>query len=122
MFNSNREIPTSSTNLGYLYSVILAQDSNNSGMVKAVATDPGVFEIKTGSIVLANEPVKTLDIANSISAIKIYFVASFDYEGITQNGSPVTIADGSATVDKDGNTLYSATLSSGSVTIAKIGL
>lgn len=121
MINTDRIVPVTATDLVSLYSVILAQNSNNSGMTKATATNPGVFSIASGSIVMANEPVKTLDLASAITAIKIYFVPAYDYAGFTQGGTPVTIADGSATVEPDGRTLYSATLATGEVTFAKIG-
>ena len=121
MINTDRIVPVTATDLVSLYSVILAQDSNNSGMVKATATNPGVFAITSGSIVLANEPVKALDLASAITAIKVYFVPAFDFKGFTQAGTPVTIADGSAEVEPDGRTLYSATLATGEVTFAKIG-
>lgn len=121
MINTDRIVPVTATDLVSLYSVILAQDSNNSGMTKAVASDPGVFAIASGSLVVANEPVKALDLAAGITAIKVYFVPAFDYKGFTQNGSPVTVADASAEVVPDGKSLYSATLATGEVTFAKVG-
>ena len=70
---------------------------------------------------MANEPVKALDLAAGITSIKVYFVPAFDFKGFTQNGTPVTVASASATVEPDGRTLYSATLATGEVTFAKIG-
>ena len=121
MINNDRIVPVTATDLISLYSVALAQNSNNSGMVKATATNPGIFAVTTGSIVLADEPVKALDLAAAISAIVVYFVPAFDYKGFTQNGTAVTVADGSAEVVPDGRSLYSATLATGEVTFAKVG-
>ena len=49
----------------------------------------------------------------------IYFIADDDYEGFSING--VAEATAGVDVDPDGVTLYSATLSSGDITIAKVG-
>jgi hypothetical protein len=50
----------------------------------------------------------------------IYFVAAYDYEGFSVAGTKVTTSG--AEVAPDGSTLYTATLASGAVTIAKVGL
>jgi hypothetical protein len=49
----------------------------------------------------------------------VYFIADYDYEGFAVNGTKVTTSG--ATVDPDGVTLYTATLATGAVTIAKVG-
>ena len=66
---------------------------------------------------LADELTKSIDFASGVTAAVVYFVPGFDYEGVKINGSAVTPT---GTVDADGVSLYTATLSSGAVTIAKI--
>lgn len=123
MINSDRIVPVTATDLISLYGLILKQDSNNSALVALDATNPGEFEVTSasGSLVLADEPVASLDIASGVSSVKIYFVPAYDYKGFTVNGSAATIAAGSDAVSADGRTLYSATLASGAITIAKVG-
>ena len=72
---------------------------------------------------LANQPVKTLDFASGVTSGTVYFVADYDFSAITVAGAAATIDDAGialADVKKDGITLYTATLSSGEVTIAEI--
>ena len=80
----------------------------------------GDFEVEDEGTFLANQPVTTLDFASGVSSGTVYFVAAYDYAGITVAGAAATIAEGSATVQPDGATLYAATLSSGSVTVSAI--
>ena len=123
MINENRIVPVSATDLITLYGVILAQDSNNSGLTKLAADAIGEFQVKTNSkIYLANEPVKKLDFdstASSVTAGTVYFVPAYDYVGFTIDGVE-EVPSGS--VVADGRTLYKAVLSSGDITITKIGL
>ena len=50
----------------------------------------------------------------------VYFVPAFDFDGFYVSGTKKVLAGDD--VDADGATLYTATLSDGTVTIAKIGL
>lgn len=125
MINENRIVPVTKTDLLSLYSVILKQDSNNSGLAKLVSSDVvGNFEIKTNSAVLiADQPVVSCDIdatASSVSAATLFFVADNAFVGFSIDGVAVTPADGSAAVVADGS-LYKAVLSSGAITITKVG-
>ena len=120
MINANRIVPVTKTDLISLYGLILLQDSNNSAMTALQAsTIEGDFAISTTGIKLAAQPVKSVNItANSAT---LYFVPAFDYAGFTVNGSAATIADNDVVVDSDGHSLYKAVLSSGTVTITKVG-
>lgn len=125
MINENRIVPVTKTDLLSLYSVILKQDSNNSGLAKLVSSDiVGNFEIKTNSAVLiADQPVVSCDIdatASSVSAATLFFVADNAYAGFSIDGLAVTPAEGSAAVVADGS-LYKAVLATGAITITKIG-
>ena len=124
MINTDRIVPVQATDLITLYSVILKQDSNNSTLDKLTAAGLGEFQITSGSKpLLANEPVVTIDIdatTSSVSACTVYFVPAYDYAGFTIDGTAVETAG--ADVVADGNTLYKATLSSGTIAVSKVGL
>lgn len=122
MINKDRVVSVTATDLITLYGTVLkfvlAQDS---GTISAVEADaPGVFKLTSGSgNLLANEPVKTLDFGESVTSAVLYFVADVNFEGFTVAGTAVTPSG--ADVDNDRTTLYTATLSSGAITIAKVG-
>ena len=123
MINKNRVVPVQATDLLSLYSVVLKMDSNNSSLAKLDALDvDGNFQVKSGSApLLASQPVESIDIdatASSVSAATIYFVPAYDYKGFTIDGAAVTPT---GSVEADGNSLYKAVLSSGTITITKIG-
>ena len=123
MINENRIVPVQKIDLISLYGLILKQDSNNSSLAKLAAnTIDGDFQIKTNSAVLiADQPAKVIDFdstASSVTAGTVYFVPSFDYEGFTINGVAVVPT---GDVVADGFSLYKAVLSSGAITITKVG-
>ena len=126
MINESRIVSPIATDLLSLYGVILAQNSNNSGLAKLAASSAGVFKITTNSaVLLANEPAKTIDFdttASSVTAGTVYFVPAYDYEGFTIDGVKEDPADGSVDVEKDGASLYKAVLATGAITITKVGL
>ena len=124
MINTDRIVSVTATDLITLYGTILkfvlAQDSGT--IAAAQASDPGVFKLTSGSgNLLANEPVKSLDFGSSVTSAVVYFVADYNYEGFSIAGVKATPAEGSVDVVADGSTLYTATLSSGAITIAKVG-
>lgn len=126
MINNERIVPVQAIDLISLYGLILKQDTTNNSTLKALeAENPGEFVVKSGSApLLAAEPLKKLDIdatASSVSAATIYFVPAYDYAGFSIDGVAEAPAGGSATVVADGRTLYKAALSSGDITITKIG-
>ena len=124
MINKDRIVPVQATDLLSLYGLILKMDTtNNSSLAKLSALDTdGSFQITSGSAPLvANEPLKTCDIdatTSSVSACTLYFVPAYDYTGFTIDGAAVTPT---GSVEADGRTLYKAVLSSGTITISKVG-
>lgn len=123
MINKDRIVPVQATDLLSLYSVVLKMDSNNATLAKLDALDvDGNFQVTSGSApIICSQPVKTIDIdatASSISAATIYFVPAYDYVGFKIDGVAV---EASGDVEADGASLYVATLSTGSITISKIG-
>lgn len=127
MINKDRIVPIQKQDLLSMYATIFNGISIAAGgtavpILQATTVD-GEFSVTgTGDVkdLFANQPVKTLDFASGVTAGAVYFVADYDYAGITVAGAAATIAEGSATVNPDGATLYSAALSSGSVTITAI--
>lgn len=124
MINANRIVPIQAVDLISMYGLILVQASANSGLVALTgATVEGDFEVgaSAGSKLIANEPVKTLDFASGYTAGTVFFVPAYDYVGFSINGVAEEPADGSDDVVADGKTLYKAVLSSGDITITKVG-
>lgn len=124
MINTDRIVPITTVDLISMYGLILAAAAaaaSGTAPTALAATDTaGDFTQSTNSAtVIASEPVKSLNFGSGVTAGTVYFVAAYDYEGFSINGTAATTAG--ATVQADGRTLYSATLSSGTITIAKIG-
>lgn len=119
MINNDRIVPVTATDLLTLYGTMLKIGGVSVTALTTTASD-GTFTIASASgTVIANEPVKSLEITAGTSAT-IYFVAAYDFTGFTIAGSPVTTTG--ATVNPDGRTLYTATLSGGNaIAIAQVG-
>ncbi len=120
MINNDRIVPITAIDLITMYGLILKLAAATAPAALAATDTAGDFAVTTNSAtLLASEPVKTLDFGSGVTASTVYFVAAYDYEGFTINGTAATTSG--ATVEADGRTLYSATLSSGTITIAKVG-
>lgn len=119
MINNERIVPVTATDLITLYGLILKVGGVNVTALDTTATD-GTFTVATASgTVLASEPVASMNIQAGTSAT-IYFVPAYDYSGFQINGAAVTTTGD--TVEADGRTLYTATLSGGNaIAIAKVG-
>lgn len=122
MINNDRIVPVQKIDLLSLLGTVLGL-IGTSYTVLASSDVEGTFSVTgTGAAgnLLANQPVKTLDFASGVTSGTVYFVAAYDFAGITVAGAAATIAEGSATVEPDGGTLYKAVLSSGSVTVSAV--
>lgn len=119
MINTDRIVPVQKTDLLTLYGNILKIASVS---VTALTSDGiGAFEQTTNSAtVICNEPVKTFNFGSSVTAATVYFIPdpSFTADSFTKTGATFTT---SGTVDADGVTLYTATLSTNTLTFAKVG-
>ncbi len=120
MINNNRIVPITKVDLISMYALILMQASANASLAKVSAnTVEGDFSIATASTpLIADEPVKTVDFASSLSAATLYFVPAYDYAGFSKNGVAITPT---GDVEADGRTLYKAVLATNAVTITKVG-
>lgn len=119
MINSDRIVPVTKTDLLTLYANILTIAGTSVTKVDANGAN-GVFEIAEGSgNLIASEPVNSCDFGEDVTAAVLYFIPGYDYTGFTIAGAAVETSG--ATVDADGVSLYTATLATGAVTIAKVG-
>lgn len=126
MINENRIVPITKEDLISMYGLILKQNSNFGSLAKLAAnTVDGQYTVATNNaIVIADQPVKSVNIAataSSVSACTVFFVADFAYEGFSIDGVAEAPAEGSVAVVADGHTLYKAVLASGDITITKAG-
>lgn len=124
MINNDRIVPITAVDLISMYGLILAAAAaaaSGTAPTKIDATDTaGDFTQATNSAtVIASEPVKAFTFGSSVTAATVYFVPAYDYTGFTKTGATITPAG--VDVVADGRTLYSATLSSGTLTFAKVG-
>ena len=119
MINAERQVPVTEVSLLDIYFNVFAVAMGANAPEKLVAANPGEFTVAANSkVYLANEPVKTLNFGSGVSAGTVYFVPAYDYEGFALNGTATTTAGDE--VKTSGYGLYSASLSSGTVTIAAI--
>lgn len=120
MINTDRIVPITVVDLLTIYGLVLAVGLDSAPTKLDATNTAGDFSQTTNSAtVICSEPVKSFNFGSGVTAGTVYFVAGYDYTGFSLNGTATTTAG--ATVTADGRTLYSATLSSGTVTIAKVG-
>ena len=122
MINNDRIVPIMKMDLLTMFGTILGLHGTSYTVLASTDVEGDFSVTGTGAAgnKLANQPVKSLDFASGVTSGTVYFVAAYDYAGITVAGAAATIADGSATVVADGATLYTAALASGEVTITAI--
>ena len=117
MINQDRIVPVQKTDLLTLYGNILK--IANVSVTALASTGIGEFEQDTNSAtVIANEPVQNFTFGSSVTAATVYFIPDANYQGFTKTGAELTT---SGDVVADGVTLYTATLSTNALTIAKVG-
>lgn len=118
MINQDRIVPITKTDLLTMYGTMLKIGGASVTALDAVDT-AGDFEQATNSAtVICSEPVKALNFGSSVTAATVYFVAAYDFKEFTKTGATLTVT---GDVEADGSTLYSATLSTNALTIAKVG-
>lgn len=116
MINNDRIVPIQKCDFLTMIGIILTlQDVTYHPLLSLSAE--GDFVVPANGIMLANQPVKTMDIRNSVTEATVYFVADPHFEGISING---TKAELETEIKADGITLYSAVIASGAVTVSAI--
>jgi len=125
MVNNDRIVPIQKIDFLSMIGTILTLNSTSFSVLAASDVE-GDFSV-TGSGAagnkLANQPVKTLDFASGVTSGTVYFVAAFDFTGITVAGAAATIDDSGlalADIKPDGITLYKAVLGSGEVALSAV--
>lgn len=120
MINNERIVPIQKIDYLSMIGTMLALASVSYNVLEATDVE-GDFSV-TGSgsagTFLANQPVQTLDFPTAVTGATIYFVAAYDFAGITINDVATTPTGD--TIQPDGITLYKAVLSSGAVAITAI--
>jgi hypothetical protein len=122
MINQNRVVPVEKADLLSVYYTMFAIVSENATIDGALAADNanGDFTVSVNSkVYVASEPVKSVNFAAAATAGTVYFIAGYNYEGFKLSGTATETAG--VDVDADSVTLYKAVLSSGTVTISKVG-
>lgn len=120
MINEDRIVSVTKTDLLTLYGNIMTIAGEE--VTALVATTPGEFEVTeapTSGSYLAAEPIVTIDIADGVTAVAVYFIPAYTYAGFTIAGDSIETSGDE--VNADGATLYKAELASGTVTISKVG-
>lgn len=125
MINKDRIVPVTKTDLLTLIGTIMALIGTTYTALEPATID-GEFSV-TGSGAagnkLASQPVKSLDFATGVTSGTVYFVAAYDFEGITVAGVAPTWNTGSletADVATDAATLYKAVLGSSKITLTAV--
>ena len=118
MINQDRIVPVTKTDLLTLYGTILKAASVSVTALNASDVEGNFAQDTNSATVIASEPVKSLLFGSSVTAATVYFIPAYDYKGFDKTGATLTVT---GDVDADGATLYSATLSTNALTIAKVG-
>lgn len=119
MVNTDRIVPIQKIDLLSMYGTVLTIASVDFNVLAATDTTGDFSVTGTGAAgtFLANQPLQTLDFADGVTGATVYFVAGYDYSGMTLNGVATTPT---GTVNPDGVTLYKAVLDSGAVTVSTV--
>lgn len=124
MINTNRIVPVVKTDLLSIYGTMLAMAGVSYNVLKSsdILGDFSVTGSGAAGSFLCDQPVKTLDIPVAVTGCTVYFVAGYDFGGLTVAGAAPTFGDGytNDTIIADCATLFKAVLSSGTVTITAV--
>ena len=119
MISTERIVPIQKCDFLSMIGTILTLNGTSYSVLEA-STVEGAFSV-TGSgaagTFLANQPVQSLDFADGVTGATVYFVAAYDYTGMTIDDTATTPT---GDVEPDGITLYKAVLASGAVTITAV--
>jgi hypothetical protein len=117
MINNEKIVPVTQIDLLSLYGLILKLTEETAPTALDATTSNGQFTVTDAGTYIASEPVQALNFTAASGTV--YFVPAYDYSGFSVNGTAVT-TEGDAVI-ADARTLYKAVLSSGAVTITKVG-
>lgn len=117
MINQDRIVPITKCDLISMYGLIIKARGTSVNALNA-SNAKGDFSQTSNATTICSEPVRSLTFGSSVTSATVYFVPAYDFKGFSKTGATITE---SGTVEKDGATLYVATLASGTVTYVKAG-
>lgn len=118
MINEDRIVPIQKIDFLSMIALVLKIAGVSFDVLKSLDVE-GHFAVEGESDagnLLADQPVKGLDFGDATAGV-VYFVADFGFEGFKIGGAA---ADFEGEIKADGITLYTATLSSGAITVAAV--
>ena len=124
MINTSRIVPVMKTDLLSLYGTMLTlANVSYSVLASDIKGDFSVTGSGSAGTFLCNQPVKSLDIPAAVTGCTVYFVAAYDFAGLTVAGAAPTF--NSSYLDNDDvaadcATLYKAVLSGGTVMLTAV--
>lgn len=117
--NNDRVVPMKNTDLITLYSAIFKIHGTTISKIDGNKIDA---KLSTGNY-LASEPVESIYLDSSYNNnLKIYFVADYNFKGISTNDASIVYPDTNAEIAKDGVTLYELAYNTHTATITKLAL
>lgn len=124
MINTDRIVPVVKTDLLSAYGTMLALAAISCVILKSsdILGDFSVTGSGAAGNFLCDQPVKTIDIPVAVTGCTVYFVAGYNFGGLTVAGAAPTFGDGytNDTILPDCATLFKAVLSSGTVTVTAV--
>ena len=124
MINKDRIVPVVKTDLLSVYGTMINLSGYTCNILKS-SDIPGNFSV-TGSgevgVLFCDQPVKTLDFSADITDCVVYFVADYDFDGLTVDGAAPTFGEGytNDTIIPDCTTLFRTLLNLGTVTVMAV--
>lgn len=116
MINNDRIVPVQKIDLLSLVGMVLEIANVEYTVLKASTID-GAFTATQGGILLADQPVKSLDFADGVSTATVYFIPAYDFEGFKVIGAEV---QHTGEVNANGADVYKAVLSAGAVEVTPV--
>lgn len=119
MINNDRIVPIQKIDFLSMIGTVMTLNNTSYSILEATDIEGNFTVTGTGAAgtFLANQPVETIEFPTAVTGATIYFVAAYDYVGMTRNGAAITPT---GTVQPDGITLYKAVLASNAVTITPV--
>ena len=110
MINKNRIVPVTKTDLLTLYATMFMLSGQSNAKTFKANDVEGNYDIsEDDGQGFLDQPVKSIRFLNAPNNLSVFFVASYDFEGITLEGNPINWESEGLTPDDivaDGATLY----------------
>ena len=122
MINKDRIVPIEKIDFLSMIGTVMNLMGASNFHVDATDAEGNLTVTGSGDVgtVLANQPLVSANFPAGVTAGVLYFVPDYKFSGFKVAGVAVEPTDGSDTPDYKGVALYSATISSGDVTVAAV--